>query len=285
MLALALIVLASPVFLVDEGDPRCPAAALEEAVRARLPGVQVSGAPTGASDLRGSLRPAEGGFALEVRRADGEFALRRQFTLEDCKVAAETAALVIDRFLDEIHWSGKPPTIEPLPERPDRFEISAGPAVWLGTPDDVRAGAWLAATLRVRETFETSFLALGAASSATPALGAGSISVRQATFALSAAACAEPGGFRLCAGPLAGTRASLGSAATVRPGSAMLWQPELGIHARAEARLGARWLIGLQLAAAAVPGSATFIVADTGARRTLSKFDLISSISLAFQAF
>ena len=79
--------------------------------------------------------------------------------------------------------------------------------------------------------------------------------------------------------------ASLGSAAAVHPGSAMLWQPELGIHARAEARLGARWLIGLQLAAAAVPGSATFIVADTGAHRTLSKFDAISSISLAFRAF
>ena len=104
-------------------------------------------------------------------------------------------------------------------------------------------------------------------------------------MALSAEACAELVSVRLCAGPLAGMRASLATAAAVRPGSAVLWQPELGIHARAATRLGARWLIGLQLAAAAVPGSATFIVADTGAHRTLSKFDVISSISLAFQAF
>ncbi len=299
MLALALIVAALPAFLVDEGDPRCPAAALEDAIRARLPGVQLAGAPSGPDDLRGWLRPAEGGFALEVRRAGGEVALRRQLPLgeDDCKLAAETAALILDRFLDEIRWSGKPASIEPLPARPPppmpaplleppRFEFAAGPAVWLGAPNDVRAGGLIGATVRLKVPFEASFLALVAASSRTVLQPAGSIDVKQGSFALSAAACAEPGRFRLCAGPLAGARASLGNAAGVRQtASAMMWQAEIGMQARAALRLGASWLLGLQILGGAVPGSGTFTIAGTDAHRTLSKFDAIASISLVFQPF
>ena len=107
--------IAAVSFLVDPGDPRCPALALEEAMRAR--GVQVGGEPSGGDDLRASLLPAEAGFSLEVRRA-GEPALHRELRLDDCKLAAETAALVIDRFLDEIHWAGKPASLEPLPAPP-----------------------------------------------------------------------------------------------------------------------------------------------------------------------
>ncbi len=289
---LALIAAAS--FLVDQGDPRCPAAALEGAVRARVPSVQVGGEPSGGDDLRASLLPAETGFSLEVRRA-GEVALRRELRIEECQLAVDTAALVIDRFLDEIHWSGKPatieplpapPVVEPLPQRRQRFEFGAGPVLWLGAPDDVRAAALIAATVRLEEPFEASFLALGAASSAASLPASGSIDLRQAALALSAAACAEPGRFRLCAGPLAGARASLGSATGVRQaGSAVIWQPEAGLQARAAVRLGAGFLLGIQLLGSVIPGSATFTISGSDARRTLSKVDAMASMSLAFQAF
>jgi hypothetical protein len=290
---LALIAAAS--FLVDQGDPLCPAAALEGAVRARVPSVQVGGAPSGGDDLRASLFPDETGFSLEVRRA-GEVALRRELRIEECQLAVDTAALVIDRFLDEIHWSGKPATIEPLPapppvvaplpQRRPRFEFGAGPVLWLGAPDDVRAGALIAATVRLEDPFEASFLALGSASSAASLPASGAIDLRQAVLALSAAACAEPGIFRLCAGPLLGARASLGSATGVRQaGSAVIWQPEAGLQARAAVRLGAGFLLGIQLLGSVIPGSATFTVSGSDARRTLSKVDAMASMSLAFQAF
>jgi len=144
----------------------------------------------------------------------------------------------------------------------------------------VRAGGLISATVRAGGPFEASFLALGSANSA-----AGFFNVKQGAVALSAAACAEPWLLRLCAGPMAGVRASLGTAFVRQASSAVLWQPELGVHARAAVRLGENWLLGLQLLGAAVPGSATFTVLGSDARRTLSKVDAMASMSLAFRPF
>src|SRR5207237_2394371 len=159
------------------------------------------------------------------------------------------------------------PPLEPLPEAPRRLEISAGPAAWLGTPSDARAGALLSATVRLAAPWEMSLLAMGAASSSTAWLVGGqqrgNVTVRQAAVALSGAACTEPSGVRLCGGPMAGVRASVGSAdgAVRQAGSATLWEAELGLHARAGLDLGSRLRLGLQIVAAAPLGSGSFAVA------------------------
>ena len=124
---LAVLLAASPALRVDAaadaGLPCAANAALDGSLRQRLPGVRVEEGPEAGlagADLHASLRPEAGAWALELRRGGGEVALRRRlaFAPGACGLAADTAALVIDRFLEEIRWPGRPPSIAPLPAPP-----------------------------------------------------------------------------------------------------------------------------------------------------------------------
>ena len=391
---IAALVAASPALLIDraaETGLPCPAhSALEEALQRRLPGVRLemgaaapadAGAPTssGAGDLRASLQPAGTAWTLTLKRADGEVALSRAlaFGRDDCALLADTAALVIDRFLEEIHWSGRPATVAPLPlppkpqppkqptaealeasrrqaaadsaaaneasaaakakrsefdskflslqqpkaetptadQRPSApapagparqiagaegadsrsvdahaLTISAGPAAWLGLSSDLRAAVLVEVAVRAPGPFEVGLTALGAASSSAAVFiegtNRGNLVVQSGLLAGTAAACAEPGAFRLCAGPLLGVRASSGSATgrIFQPASTFIVQPEVGLRAAATLAIGPRFSVGLTALGAAALGSGTFNVAGADGARSLPAVDLSLALRLGFSA-
>lgn len=214
-LVAVLLLAASPALRVDAaadaGLPCAANAALDGSLRQRLPGVRVEEGPEAGlagADLQASLRPEASAWTLELRRGGGEVALSRRlpFAPGACGLAADTAALVIDRFLEEIRWPGRPPSIAPLPApprpepleppKPDaspaaqlapasispiglaalgaggadpsgRLTIALGPAAWVGLPRDLRAAALLEATLRLADRFEVGVTALAALPSAS----------------------------------------------------------------------------------------------------------------------
>ncbi len=286
----------------DAASPCAAGAALEEQLRLRLPGVRIEhDAPDEPGDLHASLRRDQGAWLLQVR--DGErVALHRtlHFGETECRVAAETGALIVERFLVEVRWPGRPASIEPLPAPPPppppeaappivaspppervaapvapasvveprrHFTLALGPAAWLGLPSDLRAAAMLTATLRLSEPLEAGLLVLASAASSQPVLigdnNRGSSRVQPALIALFASACAEATPVRLCAGGLAGARGSYGSASGARlfqQTSGLIVQPEMGLRASAAVRLSSHFELGLELLSAAALGSASFVV-------------------------
>lgn len=310
---------------VDDGATCAPA--LEEALRSRLPGLRVERqGELGPGDLEAELGRAADAWLLQVR--DGEkVALHRELRLaeRECALAAETGALIVDRFLEEVRWPGRPVSIEPLPRRPapppppaappppppspepplivaqpayaapqpaparSRFAIALGPAAWLGAPSDLRAAALFSASLQASDQVQLSLLALAGAASSEAVLIAqsprGATKVQAALLAAEAAACAEALGLRLCIGPLAGARGSLGSSSggLFQQSSALLIQPEVGLHAAAGLRLSSSLELALDLIGAAALGSASFAIAgEPSAARTLPTLDLAAALRLVW---
>ena len=304
-----------------QAGPCAPGAALEAALRSRLPGVRVEReAAVGAADLMSELRPEGPGWRLLLRRSGGETALSRPFALaaSDCKLAAQTAALMVDRFLAEVRWPGRPASIEPLPRPPPpppppavldpaihapaplpprpaahrhRLALALGPAAWLGAPSDLRAAALLAAEVRAFGSFEIGMVALLAATSSEDVTIdrqlRGQIRVQSALWMGAASACAEAARFRFCGGALFGGRGSLGSAAgdlLFRRSSRFLLQPEAGLRARADWRLSSRFALGIDLIGARALTSASFVVGGAPAPRALATYDVGVALRLAWEA-
>ncbi len=176
---------------------------------------------------------------------------------------------------------------DPLP--PERFHLAllAGPGLYWGLPSDARFALSAGALLRRgRLQFGLSLSGTGGAGQ-TVGAQRGQTVVRTGLFALSAGLCADAAMLRLCGGPAAGGRLSLGSLSGVQilqPGSAALTQFALGGHGTAGLRLTDRLELSLDLLALWTPGSARFDVAGAPSR-TLSALDLTWALRLGWLAF
>ena len=142
---------------------------LARALSNRMPALRVvvEGA-AGADDLLVTVAPGDDAWSLTVRRAD-QVVLERALPIEQGPDAAfvVACALVVERFLQEIDWKGKPESIDPnavakappppelpyltLPEVPPPtiFSVGVGAAGALGMfPGQARIGAALDLTVR-----------------------------------------------------------------------------------------------------------------------------------------
>jgi len=84
------------------------------AIRERRPDVDVRvGRAHGGGDVSARLREEEGVWRLVVR-VEGLTPLRRVLPSpgESCAATADVAALMLDRYLDDVHWTGTPVRIE-----------------------------------------------------------------------------------------------------------------------------------------------------------------------------
>jgi hypothetical protein len=122
----ALLFLATPALhlgqtkTADRGLP-CPAhAAVAGALRDLLPGLRVEGpGELAEGDLEVRLARDKSRWLLSLWHPGGKVALQRALALpaRDCALLGRTAALVIDRYLEDVRWSGRPPRLLPLPGR------------------------------------------------------------------------------------------------------------------------------------------------------------------------
>ena len=113
--ALMLLANSAPLVVRVADGPasgRCqPTDPLAETLRRRMPGLRVvSGEGAGQHDIEISLASAPAGWRLDVRRADRLGALTRDVPVGPgaCVDVVETSALIVERYLREIRWSGRP---------------------------------------------------------------------------------------------------------------------------------------------------------------------------------
>jgi hypothetical protein len=129
--ALITIAAATPVLYVDvASDLRLPCAAhaaLALALRERVPGLRVDeGVRAEGGDLLARLQRGPEAWELELRKSGGELLLRRRLAVDgsDCALLGASAALVVDRYLEAVHWAGRPVSLPGLAKAP---EPDAGP--------------------------------------------------------------------------------------------------------------------------------------------------------------
>ncbi|MBL8955765.1 MAG: hypothetical protein JNK82_33635 [Myxococcaceae bacterium] len=129
--AAAVLSASTPALHVEKsGDARLPCAAnaaLEQAVKVRLPRVRLAKGRAVGGDLVAQISSSGGGFRFEVRKADGSVAMSRDL-FSGCAQLGDTSALILERYLAQIAWSGReaglvapsPPMPKPQPEtRPE----------------------------------------------------------------------------------------------------------------------------------------------------------------------
>ncbi len=140
------------------GDAKLPCAAnaaLEQAIKVRLPGVRLAKGKPAQGDLVAQIAASPGGFRFEVRRADGSVAMSRDL-FSGCAQLGDTSALILERYLAQISWAGRdvglvapsPPPPRPLPPPPvvqvepvDAGRAEEAPPAAPGGPEPVDAGA------------------------------------------------------------------------------------------------------------------------------------------------
>lgn len=136
----------------DAKLPCAANAALEQAIKVRLPRVRLAKGRAAAGDLVAQISPTGGGFRFEVRRADGSVAMSRDL-FSGCAQLGDTSALILERYLAQISWAGRdvglvaPSPPPPKPALPPPPVVSAEPVdaglpevpVDAGEPDAGRA--------------------------------------------------------------------------------------------------------------------------------------------------
>ena len=137
---LALVALQAALITVRGGDARCPSARqVNEAIAGRLPGVLVPAPSPGAAgvlELRLNESATEHSFVV----VDGTGTVRLSRPMpppppaaRDCEALAETVALIVDRYLQQLAYQDRqaaPPPPPAPPPRPRRWELFAG-GTWL----------------------------------------------------------------------------------------------------------------------------------------------------------
>ncbi|MHB8416572.1 MAG: hypothetical protein ACYDCL_00750 [Myxococcales bacterium] len=120
---LALSLAATPptlwLTLPTTGTGPCTEAEVVSSIHAREPGVDVrTGGSARPGDASAALAVEGGTWSLTVQSA-GLRPLRRELPTPgaDCVATSDTAALMLDRYLDDIHWSGRGTAFADL-ERP-----------------------------------------------------------------------------------------------------------------------------------------------------------------------
>ena len=150
---------AAPASLVvstgDDVQAPCPAASrLASTLRRRLPAMSVAmDGSVGEGDLGVSLRARGDRWRLRVEGAGGQEMLAREILPADpgCDAVAETAAVILERYVTAIAWRGQDPRLQPaslavsggVGRRPGGgpLALSAGLAAWTELPGIGGAGA------------------------------------------------------------------------------------------------------------------------------------------------
>lgn len=117
---------------LDAGLPCAANAALEQAIKVRLPRVRVARGRLGVDDLSAAITAAGGGFRFEVRRADGSVAMSRDL-FSGCPQLGDTSALILERYLAQISWAGRDVGLvapsPPVPPKPKPAPLPPPPVV------------------------------------------------------------------------------------------------------------------------------------------------------------
>jgi hypothetical protein len=151
--SLALVLGAAPtLWLSIDVGPRSPCRldALAAAIRVQRPDAALAlGAPPHASDLEAVLADRDGTLILTVHGQGRPLSRELPPAEATCEEALQTAALMIDRYLDELHASGAEASIESLAPGPGpAFGVQLGPSV-VQAPFGLSAGVVLQLDLRV----------------------------------------------------------------------------------------------------------------------------------------
>ncbi len=161
--ALALALTASPTLWLEVTLPEstCGAESLQAAIVALAPGLTVAlGNRPQPGDLQVTLARTAGETVLKVSGAGEPLVRSLPDPGADCNQTIETAALMIDRYLEANHWSGAEPSVdqlqtgstpfEPSPSRPSkaRLWLAVGPTL-LQAPAALTAGLALELGVRV----------------------------------------------------------------------------------------------------------------------------------------
>ncbi|MBS2032412.1 MAG: hypothetical protein JST54_31240 [Deltaproteobacteria bacterium] len=122
---------ASTIRVALPADPAsCSAEKLVAAIHLRRPADEVrAGGEVTAGDVAVNVERGPGQWSLQVRGA-GDSPLQRALPDPgaDCVALADTAALMVDRYLIEVNWKGGPAVIAPLPPP----EPPTPPVPWFG---------------------------------------------------------------------------------------------------------------------------------------------------------
>src|SRR4051794_41870669 len=115
---LALVAVNAALITVNAADAQCPSGKqVNEAIAARLPGVLVPSSPAppaGVLELRLAGNPGTG-HRLALSDGRGQVLLSRTLPPStatrdrDCEALAETVALIVDRYLQELAYQSPPP--------------------------------------------------------------------------------------------------------------------------------------------------------------------------------
>jgi hypothetical protein len=281
----------------------CPAGtAVVQALRARLPRVLVeTEGPSTGQDLAVSLTPNAQGWELAMHRADGSLALHRDLRPGECSEAADTAALIVERYLDDIEWPGRPVTLNLL-AKPDgpaspttpgpTLEIEAGVAgrigMWPGggAPGvSAEIGSRVIAHLRVSLWGEWSPLQSRSFTVGGNSPVAGVVTLQTMFAAFTGGYCGELGPAVGCASIVAGAAILRGSSrgTVYRADTATDVLPALGAALRLTVPIAWKLAATLELTPIAPLGTATFQVEDYPQAPHLesSALDLVGSLRLA----
>ena len=283
---------ATPASLVlstgDDVQAPCPAASrLASTLRRRLPAVTVAmDASLGEGDLGVSLRAGDDRWRLRVEGAGGQAMLAREILVSDpgCEAVAETAAIILERYLTAIAWRGQDPRLQPaslavsanVGRRPGGgpLAVGAGLAAWAELPGTAAPVPALAVDLSLR--LGRAVVGLWGAAPAAERMAVlagdenrGTLWTRRALAGGSLADCGTGLGRRLCLGVLAGAGLIVGRAdgnlSAQRPARALV--PAAGALARLLWPLAWGFEIQVDAAVLAPLGTAQVAVEGTGAVR------------------
>ena len=191
-------------------------AALQEALRLRLPAVRLetSGSAHG-DDLVASLTPHPGHWKLTVTKADGAVAVSRDLQAPEsgCAELAATAALIVDRYLTDIEWPGRPVSFEPPPPIVQGVSIALGAGGSLGAFGAPSFAANPALSLevaaRLREPWRLGIWLFGELTSSQTSVDVnsarvGSLQTQMGIAAVTGQLCGGRDSFSACGGVVAG---------------------------------------------------------------------------------
>ena len=283
MLAVALA--ASPALWVSfhpgaAASGPCQLESFLSAINSLRPALAVrAGSEPAEGDAAAAIDVENGEWRLTVQRR-GQEALRRTLPApgSDCVATAGTAALMLDRALDELHWSGAPVQVEALPEaatpdaprefsqapgsvREGRLALGAGAATVFGVLKP-------AAALELEAQQDLWSLGLGAL--ATPSVkepiggsasvGAYSVSALDLQLFLGRRFSAGPGAFlfELAPGVELARGSTSGALFQQHPGTTAAFL--LGARAAYEVSLPARFSVSLRAEGRAFPSAISFNV-------------------------
>jgi hypothetical protein len=283
---------------------------LANAIREKIPSARVEpeGDPEG-DDLIVHLASEVPGWRLELKRADGTVALSRSLNPREpgCDAAAETAALILDRYLEDIEWAGRvvigaldespPESVQPGSPRDaapsDRLEVSLGAGMRMSVPYEFSAGASVEATVRVLSDLRVGVWAFGGTSVSTrvatgnPSVS-GSVWVQTTLAEVTGQWCFGASPISACVGPwagvalfLAGTSGNLNQARTE-----LATLPVVGPGAQVAYALPNHFAAVLEAAAMFPLGSARFTVENgSPAQVSTPRFDGVFSLRLGRSFF